>query len=500
LKLESLEARQLLTGTLAGTVYYDADGSKNQDPREPGLAGWTVYLDKNANGKFDQGEPTSVTDRKGRYIFRKIVAADYLVGVVNGNSKYIQTSPGANGASRSQFHIKLNIRTGMNNIERRAFVEAAQKWESIIQSEPATSDTRATNNLLTIDAAVQKIDGVGRILGQAGPTAFRFDDDLPIKGSMMFDGADLEQMIVDGTLQSVILHEMGHVLGFGTIWDFKGLLTSTNNHHPKFTGATAASEYDQLFGTTVNYVPVDGDNGEGTAFAHWNEGILNEELMTGFAEDAGTPMPISRITVGQFKDLGYDVNMAAADDWNAKRHRTIFTTPLDLGVEANEYKITVTNGTTSSEVSFGYRPETPPKVRFGITTATGVAGKPVNLQTIVTDAENDGILGVTFYQESNGQPGLQTGHGGDTYIARRPLPSRGKYSTTAPSTSGTNTYYAVALDDVGFSSTKTATITLPQALRIVAAAYKPATGSIPVFNTSSLVETLDLTSPTGVTL
>lgn len=500
MKLESLEARQLLTGTLSGTVYYDADGSKNQDPREPGLSGWTVYLDKNANGKFDGNEPTAVTDRVGRYSFRKLVAGDYLVGVVNGNKKYIQTSPGANGAVRGQFHIKLNIRTGMNNIERRAFVDAAQKWESIIQSLPNTSDTRATNNVLTIDAAVQKIDGVDGILGEALPTAFRRDDLLPFKGSMMFDGADLQSMIVDGTLQSVILHEMGHVLGFGSIWDYKGLLSSTHNHKPKFTGATATAEYEQLFGVDTGYVPVDGTSGGGTAFAHWNEDILGEELMTGFVNGA-TVIPLSRITVGQFQDLGYSVNMNAADDWNAKRHRTIFTTPLDIGGKANEYKVTVTNNFTAAEVSFGYRPETPPKVRFGITTATGQAGKPVTLQSIVTDEQNDAITGVTFYEESNGTPGLQTGRGGDTYVARRPLPSRGKYSSTAPSMVGLNTYYAVAQDDVGFSSTKVATITLPPtARRIVTAAYKSPAAAVPLFNSSSLVQQLDLTSTSSVTL
>jgi len=35
--------------------------------------------------------------------------------------------------------------------------------------------------------------------------------------------------------------------------------------------------------------------------------------MTGWVERPGTPMPISRITVGQFQDLGYTVNYAKAD-------------------------------------------------------------------------------------------------------------------------------------------------------------------------------------------
>ena len=35
---------------------------------------------------------------------------------------------------------------------------------------------------------------------------------------MSFDTADLARMEADGSLTDVILHEMGHVLGFGTLW------------------------------------------------------------------------------------------------------------------------------------------------------------------------------------------------------------------------------------------------------------------------------------------
>jgi hypothetical protein len=35
--------------------------------------------------------------------------------------------------------------------------------------------------------------------------------------------------------------------------------------------------------------------------------------MTGYAEPAGTKMPISRLTVGSLQDIGYTVDYAAAD-------------------------------------------------------------------------------------------------------------------------------------------------------------------------------------------
>ncbi len=46
-----------------GLKFHDrnGDGMQAQDGSEPGLAGWTIYLDSNNNGMFDAGEPSTVT-------------------------------------------------------------------------------------------------------------------------------------------------------------------------------------------------------------------------------------------------------------------------------------------------------------------------------------------------------------------------------------------------------------------------------------------------------
>ena len=469
MKIEVLESRRLFaSASISGTVFTDTDASKNKDAREPGLSGWTVFLDRNANGQFDSGEPTSITDRKGRYGFSKLSSGTYLVGVIDQNSQY-QTSPSVTGAIRGQFHIAIKFRGGMTADERRDFNEAAQRWESIINAEPTTSDARATQQTLTIDAAIHPIDGAGNILGEASPTAFRTDDSLPIKGSMEFDRADLQYLEGGGSLQDVILHEMGHTLGVGTVWDLKGLISSTHNHKPRFTGANAEAAYKALFGAadTTGYVPVQGEGGDGTANAHWSESIFKEELMTGYAEESG-PMPISTITVAQFADLGYTVNMNAADDWNPVRHRTVKTTAIDLGAKAAEQRITVAAAQKQVTVDFGYRAtETAPTLRAGAVSATGRVGGRVTLRANkVVDAEGDSISGVTFYKESNGSPGLQTGTGGDTYIALISSATDGTYSVSAPSdkSAGTNTYYAKVSDGIGYSRTKAFAITLRGAI------------------------------------
>ena len=69
---------------------------------------------------------------------------------------------------------------------------------------------------LLIFATVEPIDGPANIVGSAGPCIIRTTDSLPIIGTMRFDVADSSTLDNRGLLNSVILHEMGHVLGIGT--------------------------------------------------------------------------------------------------------------------------------------------------------------------------------------------------------------------------------------------------------------------------------------------
>lgn len=164
---------------------------------------------------------------------------------------------------------------------------------------------------LEISASVVSIDGVSGALGQAGPTSLRPTTYLPYKGTMKFDSADMASMISDGTLTSVVTHEMGHVLGFGTLWDYLHL----NTVFAQYTGANALAEYRTLSGNaSASYVPLETGGGAGTADSHWSESIFGAELMTGYAESA-PPMPLSRLTIAAMKDLGYGVDFSAAQSF-----------------------------------------------------------------------------------------------------------------------------------------------------------------------------------------
>ncbi|MFO0879046.1 MAG: SdrD B-like domain-containing protein [Gemmataceae bacterium] len=76
----------LTNGAIQGTIWNDTnvDGVRGTDPdtglfTEPGLEGWTVYLDLNSDRVFDASEPSTVTDALGHYSFLSLPVGDYEV-------------------------------------------------------------------------------------------------------------------------------------------------------------------------------------------------------------------------------------------------------------------------------------------------------------------------------------------------------------------------------------------------------------------------------------
>ena len=60
--IEGLDfGNQPLPGSVHGRKWNDLDGDGRQDPNEPGLSGVTIYVDRNNNGRLDDGEQHTVT-------------------------------------------------------------------------------------------------------------------------------------------------------------------------------------------------------------------------------------------------------------------------------------------------------------------------------------------------------------------------------------------------------------------------------------------------------
>lgn len=248
-------------------------------------------------------------------------------------------------STASPFTIEVRFIGGLSVEQQQAFSAAADRWTTMIVGDlPSVVVDGETIDDVLILAQGLDIDGAGSILGQAGPTALRPASAgraamLPAKGTMAFDTADLATMQTAGTLVDVITHEMGHVLGIGSIWRTKGLLRGETTNNPVFAGATAMAEYAALLGVPESrQVPVENTGGVGTRGSHWRESIFRKELMSGFIGSPGNPL--SRVTVGSLGDLGYQVDLDAAEPYALTdllqpaqaADLTTHTAPIDRGM------------------------------------------------------------------------------------------------------------------------------------------------------------------------
>lgn len=222
-------------------------------------------------------------------------------------------------AVQSAYKIEIRFLGGLTATQKNAFKKAADRWTKVIVGDlPPVMVGGVLIDDLLIEAQGVAIDGPGKVLGQAGPTTLRpagmgANAFLPAKGLMSFDTADLAQMQANGTLVDVITHEMGHVIGIGTIWARKGLIAGAGGRNPTFKGRNARREFGALRGTGPAAVPIENTGGPGTQDSHWRETVFQNELMSGFV--AGAHNPLSRMTVASLQDMGYVVDMGAAEPY-----------------------------------------------------------------------------------------------------------------------------------------------------------------------------------------
>ena len=236
----------------------------------------------------------------------------------------------------SEFRIEVRFLGGLTRSQQDVFMGAAGRWSRIIVGDlPAVRlPSGEVIDDLVINARGAFIDGVNGVLGRAGPISLRNRSLLPFTGMMEFDTADLARMEMDGTLENVIVHEMGHVLGIGSLWaaGFFNLVRGAGGRNPLYVGANAAREFAALLGEPQpRAVPVENEGGPGTAGAHWRERVFMNELMTGFIGPGRNPL--SRMTVGTLEDMGYRVNYDAADEYALPTPRAVQLQGLDAHLE-----------------------------------------------------------------------------------------------------------------------------------------------------------------------
>jgi hypothetical protein len=354
---------------LVGRQVSDTIKLKVQASDSSAIPGVTLTLTVNAGGGTLASLTTS-TDANGEAVLPAwTMGPNETENTVTVSTTNNVTVTVRANAVISPFNIQLVYLTTPSSSQQSAFEQARIRWRQIVQSELSdiainTSDPNQrcgnSNFSGSVDDVVifvelVPIDGPGQVLGSAGPCLVRQNASgeitFVIAGQMRFDVADLDTLEARGQLNNVILHEMAHVLGVGSLWRAKLLLdTLSVAGDPIFTGAQAVAGFNTVGGSLCNCrpVPVENTGGAGTRLSHWRENAtggtrrdgLGRELMTGFL-NAG-PNPISIVTINSLRDLGFQVDATRADSYSlpipisAIRADDAVTTSSEPGFFLNE--------------------------------------------------------------------------------------------------------------------------------------------------------------------
>lgn len=320
---------------LANTVLPQPIRVQLRDANGPMGAGQSVTFTIVGGGGITQGATTVTTDANG-----VATAPSWRLGksnlpqIMRATSGSMETEIIANIQTSYDIVVRF-FGSPMTDQQKAFFQNAAARLEAVIigdvvnahanedLSSPDACDTPGLPTVnedvddIVIYAAITSIDGPGSVLGAASPCIGRNPPGggpvMVAYGYMKFDVADFGGL---SNPQEVILHEMLHVLGSGTIWESdRALISGKGTADPRFLGAAAKDACIALGGAALcaTGVPLENSGGAGTRDFHWRDAVFNNELMTGFYNGGANPLSI--MTLASMQDLTFVVNNAAADDY-----------------------------------------------------------------------------------------------------------------------------------------------------------------------------------------
>lgn len=274
---------------------------------------------------------SAVTDAQGN-----ARVGSWELGPVIGQQTLTATSPGLPTvtftvtAVASSFSIEVRFGGSPSNLTLQAVAAAAARWQEVIVGDlpdqsasiganfcgiPHPSVNEVVDDIL-IFAIADSIDGRNGAL--AGATWCRLrsagNGGLPYAGVFLIDSADVAAMESAGILTDVIIHEIGHALGIGSLWDQFGLRTGSCTADPFFNGQNATDRFFGIGGSHPNGPPIHNQDGAGSICSHWRESAFGNELMSPFI--SGSNNPLSVVTIGSLHDMGYLVDYNAADPFS----------------------------------------------------------------------------------------------------------------------------------------------------------------------------------------
>lgn len=227
----------------------------------------------------------------------------------------------------SAFPLEIVDGDGQNPLPLRLLLSmerVAAKWRRAIRSAPegapvalAIGECRnkvVVNQFITGVRVLIRLDTLRfSIAGAGGPCVVRANG-LPLLGTITLNKFRVPELS-DQKLDDLLQHEVGHVLGLGTVWgnDSRAglVLGDTGSKDPIFVGPAALAAFDRIGGSAQfggRRVPL-----ELRVLGHWRGDAFGGELMAPAL--MSNAQPASAVTVAALRDIGWDVETEAYDDY-----------------------------------------------------------------------------------------------------------------------------------------------------------------------------------------
>ncbi|MGL4610248.1 MAG: leishmanolysin-related zinc metalloendopeptidase [Trueperaceae bacterium] len=226
--------------------------------------------------------------------------------------------------------------------QQEVFNSAAKTWSSVIREDvqdipnfklPADYFGGIIGTLDDVVIDVFGFSEDSNVLAFAGPTVLRDDTTanhfIPAYGYM---GINLENFNIGGepngltSLEDTVVHEMGHVLGIGTLWELtataEGIQESpppvdlgavNPNYDPRFIGPKAVAVYQDFLRAagreTETSIPIENSGNAGSINGHWRERVFGNEILSSSTD--GNDEILSLLTAASLEDIGYTINQAS---------------------------------------------------------------------------------------------------------------------------------------------------------------------------------------------
>ncbi len=185
---------------------------------------------------------------------------------------------------------------------------AERLWESVLLGHQGSDED--VEFILTI---------VPQRVGLASATGSEFEEIggrvMATRGTMYLNVNEIESVAAGlgnpgvSILDELLVHEIGHALGIGTLWTTNSLYVTDSG---EYRGEHALAAYQAEFDSEATFVPVELAGSPDSRNGHWNQ-LFRSSPQEGNPADPYSLSPLTGITDARGRDFAQDVMSPALD-------------------------------------------------------------------------------------------------------------------------------------------------------------------------------------------